>query len=472
MTPRLRTPVKPLHGVRAALAYASFFRDPVRTIMGSFRRFGPIAVLGDVIPRADERLRVLALGPEFNRQVLGQPGVFHTLRLTVPGPRGSAHVRLSRGLTALNGDHHEAERRLAAPFFNTAAVAALHQRFLRVFAARLEGWTPGRRIDFWQEALKLMMGAAVVSLFGEKRQKAGNALGSRLHDWLHSTWSFRVLLFPFNLPGSPYRRMLRAAEEIERGILSELEQHGEEIREGGGLLAEWANARAGMPGDSLGPTAGQVSTLFLASFETSVNALAWTVFLLAQHPEVQAAVSEELDGLLQGTPPTEEQLGKLPLLEAVVKESMRLVPPVPYTLRRVKEPVEVGGVNLRRGDVVILSHYFTHHMPELYPDPQQFRPERWEQINPNQYEYLPFSAGPRRCIGYHFAMTVLKTSLALIFQRCRLSVVPNAKIDCAVEVSMRPRHGLPMVIHRRDHALVTAPVRGDILEMVELPPPG
>jgi cytochrome P450 len=108
-------------------------------------------------------------------------------------------------------------------------------------------------------------------------------------------------------------------------------------------------------------------------------------------------------------------------------------------------------------------------LPDLYPEPERFRPERWRDIDPNQYEYMPFSAGPRMCIGAMFATQLLKISLAMILQRFRLTVIPETRIDRIVRITMQPRHGLPMMLFKNDRKFAASEVRGQIREMVTLP---
>jgi len=197
--------------------------------------------------------------------------------------------------------------------------------------------------------------------------------------------------------------------------------------------------------------------------------LTWTLFLLAQHPRVMEELMAELDQVLAGELPGKEQLEQLPFLECVIKESMRILPPVPFTIRAANRPTTIGPYPVPQGPRVICSHYLTHHMPEIYPEPESFRPERWRTIDPSQYEYLPFSAGPRACIGAMFAMQVLKISLATMLQKFRFKVVPGARIDQVVRITMVPGHGMPMSILPNDRQYEGSPVKGNIREMVTLP---
>jgi cytochrome P450 len=214
---------------------------------------------------------------------------------------------------------------------------------------------------------------------------------------------------------------------------------------------------------------GQAVHFFAAANHTTKDSLTWTLFLLAQHPEVMADLHDELHGTLRGGAPTVEQLARLPLLERVIRESLRLLPPVSYYSRGNVEPARLGPYSLRKGTTVVLSHYVTHHMPDLYPQPERFLPDRWRSINPSPYAYLPFGAGPRMCVGATFAMQTLKIALAVILQRFRLEVVPDARIDRQVTTTLWPRHGLPMRLHRQDRGFTSTPVCGNIHEMVDLP---
>jgi cytochrome P450 len=156
------------------------------------------------------------------------------------------------------------------------------------------------------------------------------------------------------------------------------------------------------------------------------------------------------------------------LLECVIKESMRVLPSVVYNTRNSTEPFELGPYHLPSGTTVGFSNYITHHMPELYPQPEKFLPQRWLSTTPSPYEYLPFGAGPRICIGATFAMMMLKISLAMIVQRYRLTVAPGSRIDRKVTVTLSPKYGVPMRIGPPDRQFAKSEVRGNIHEMVDL----
>lgn len=208
--------------------------------------------------------------------------------------------------------------------------------------------------------------------------------------------------------------------------------------------------------------------MFAAGHETTSNALTWTVFLLGQHPHVFANLLDELEGTLHGNPPTIEQLGRLPLLDGVVKESLRLLPPASIGMRTTSAPGELGGFVLPKGASIIYSEFITHRLPELYEEPNRFKPERWATLDRSPYEYLPFSAGRHMCIGAGFATQEMKVVLAMLLQRYRLSVVPNASISA--NISMRPTHGMPMRVFPQDRQFQRVSVRGTLHELIDFMP--
>jgi cytochrome P450 len=147
------------------------------------------------------------------------------------------------------------------------------------------------------------------------------------------------------------------------------------------------------------------------------------------------------------------------------------LPPVPWNGRVTSQPTELGGYALPAGTEVFASIYQTHQMPDLYPEPEVFNPQRWETINPTLYEYNPFSAGPRLCIGAGFAMMEIKIVLAMLLQRYRLQFVPAMQIDRFGTIVMAPKHGMPMQVYQQDHQFTqgVGGVKGNVREMVRLP---
>src|SRR5262249_17813532 len=156
--------------------------------------------------------------------------------------------------------------------------------------------------------------------------------------------------------------------------------------------------------------------------------LLWTLVLLAQHPDVARDLVDEVSGGLAGEAVTLARVGNLPLLDAVVKESMRGVPAVPYQVRIATPPAGLGGDAVAAGSHAILSAFLTNRDPQVYDEPTRFRPDRWSRINPTPFDYLAFSGGPRMCPGSWFGTAVVKVALATILARLRVSILPGTRI--------------------------------------------
>jgi cytochrome P450 len=164
-------------------------------------------------------------------------------------------------------------------------------------------------------------------------------------------------------------------------------------------------------------------------------------------------------------------LDQLPLLERVIKESLRLLPPFPVIHRVSAEANDLGGYSIPAGAEIVMSTYHTHRIEEIYSDPFAFNPDRWLTIQPSVFEFTPFSGGPRMCIGLSFAMQELKVILALMLQRHRLEFVSGTRVDRLVHVTLTPKNGMPMMVHKQDRQFKQAVggIRGNIRKMVKLP---
>ena len=432
------------------------------------QRHGPLVALGPIAFGEPTKLHVLAIGPEFNRQVLGDPATFRTTGQFIHGPKNSAQRRIRHGLTRMNEAEHRRQRQLIMPPFHGKAIASYHDLIVALIHEVIGGWRTGEVYDVCGKCAPHRAAFDPV-LFGYEHADALRVSGL-LDVWTRKNFSASVWMLPINCFGAPYRSLLKHAERVEREILLLIEKRRRVPRDGPDMLTLLIQARDdenhGMTNTEL---VGQATILFGASFETTASTLTWTLFLLAQHPAVLRTLMDELDRELSGGPPTRDQLAQLGFLDCVIKESMRILPPVPFTIRATDDDVVMGSLKLGHGTRVICSHYLTHHLPELYPEPERFHPERWREIEPNQYEYLPFSAGPRACIGAMFAFQVLKISLAMMLRRFRFTLVPGARIDPTIRITMNPRNGMPMQIDPNDRQHTASPVRGRIREMVMLP---
>jgi cytochrome P450 len=473
----------PLPGLGALPRLLAFGRDPIGTAGRLFARYGRLTT----VVRAPARMVspggrgiVIATGADINREVLTAHERYHAYAL--PGvfypeedvtPRTRPITRTLTGLFHVNGDEHRRHRRLLMPAFHKTRIDAYRDDMVRLTERALGEWRAGERRDVLEDMTRLTLAIATTTLFGEDVGARGVELAKRMQEWLVAMFSWGMLL-RLDLPRTTYRRWLDLTHEIDARTAALLADKRRRSGDGVGrdMLSMLVAARdedgSALDEDEL---VGHTGVIFAAGHETSTNALAWTLLLLASHPDVAADLSDELRGVLKGEAPTIEQLGKLPLLDAVVKESMRLLPPVPLHPRIVAEDHELAGVFLPRRTELFLSIFHMHHDPALFERPRRFLPSRWSRIKPTTFEYNPFSAGPRMCIGAAFATIEIKIVLAMLLQRFRVELAGGTRIDRRVAITMAPKHGLPMIVRPADGAWRSGrrSFRGDIRDLVELP---
>jgi cytochrome P450 len=196
----------------------------------------------------------------------------------------------------------------------------------------------------------------------------------------------------------------------------------------------------------------QVVTIFMAGHETTAQALTWTWYLLSQHPAEEATFHAELERVLGGRAPRFEDLARLRYTRMVLEESMRLYPPAHTMSREALAEDEIEGHRVAKGSVVSIVPWVIHRHRMLWDRPDVFDPERFapeRAAERPRFAYIPFGGGPRICIGASFAMTEALIILAMLAQRYRLSLAPDAAIEPVGLITLRPRHGLPMRLERR-----------------------
>jgi cytochrome P450 len=196
----------------------------------------------------------------------------------------------------------------------------------------------------------------------------------------------------------------------------------------------------------------EVLILLLAGHETTATALTWTWYLLSQHPEVESRLHDELDTVLGGRRPSVEDLDKLPYTRMVIQEVLRLYPPAFGFTRHAVAEDEIGGYRIPANSMVFLTPYCTHRHPACWEEPEVFDPERFtpeRSAGRPRFAYFPFGGGPRQCIGNAFALMEAQLVLASVAQRYCLRLVPGHPVEPQVQLTLRPRYGLPMTLHPR-----------------------
>ena len=190
----------------------------------------------------------------------------------------------------------------------------------------------------------------------------------------------------------------------------------------------------------------ELMTLLVAGHETTATSLAWALYWIHHLPQVREKLLQELDAL--GDNPDPSAIVRLPYLNAVCQETLRIYPVAMLALNRVvKSPLQIGGYQFEPGNLLVPCIYLTHHREDLYPDPKQFKPERFLERQFTPYEYLPFGGGNRACIGMAFAQFEMKLVLATILSHWQLELADSKPVEPVRKGALLgPAQGVPMVV--------------------------
>jgi cytochrome P450 len=369
-----------------------------------------------------------------------------------------ARPLLGNGLLTSEGAFHRRQRRMMAPAFVNKRIA----EYAGVIGARAEATQQGLRdgeiIDFSAAMMRMTLEIVGATLFGaevgDEAAEIHEALTTAMETITHTVRS--VIPLPPSWPTPHNRRGQRAIARLDRTVYRFIEER----RRGGGdhgdflsmlLLAQDEDDGSVMTDKQV---RDEAMNIFLAGHETTANALAWTFYLLAQHPEARIRVEREVDTVLGGRTPTLRDLTGLPFSLQVFKEAMRLYPPAFVFARRALRDVAIQGHRIAKNELVVVNVIGMHRRRTYYAEPDRFDPDRFAVENERRLDkraFLPFGAGPRVCIGNHFAMLEGHLALAALAQRVRLDLVPgSARVAPEPLVTLRPRGGIPMVVKRRE----------------------
>jgi cytochrome P450 len=371
---------------------------------------------------------------------------------------------LGNGLVTNEGDSHKRQRRLVQPAFHSKRIQNYAEVMVDYSEKMLADWQSGQTRHIDDEMMRLTMFIVSKTLFdtdvSEMAEKAGQAMHI-LQNASNADYR-RGIDIPDWIPTANNRKRQRAVASLDSVIEQIIAERRGDSEDRGDLLSMLMLSQdedgSQMTDRQL---RDEVVTLFAAGHETTSNALTWTWYLLSQHPKVEAKLHEELDRVLAGASPTLADLRDLPYTLMVIKESMRLYPPA-WVLngRTALEDVEIGGYTLPKGSRIFISPYMMHRLPQYFPNPDHFDPDRWlpeaEAVLP-KYAYIPFGGGQRVCIGNSFAMMEAQLLLATIAQQYSLKLVPDQQITPAALITMSPEFGLRMRLEKREVVQETAP---------------
>ncbi|MBE9193624.1 cytochrome P450 [Gloeocapsopsis crepidinum LEGE 06123] len=362
---------------------------------------------------------------------------------------------VGNGLLTSEGDFWQRQRRLVQPAFHQERIANYAQVMVAYANRLLDSWQDGSIRDLHQDMMSLTSQIVSKALFNI--DIAGEISGVQAA--LNAVMDFNAklsnqYLLPTWMPTPSNLRYQRAIQQLDAIVYHIIDQRRASGEDTGDLLSLLLQVRD--EGDGTQMTNQQVRdeamTLFLAGHETTANAMTWTWFLLAQHAQVEAKLQEELQTVLGDRTPTVADLRQLRYTEQIVLEAMRLYPPVWGMSRVAKHECVLGGYNVKAGTTVFMSQWITHRDSRFFDQPEVFYPERWadNQINRlPRFAYFPFGGGQHICIGKAFAMMEAILLLATLASKFRLTLQPNHPVVLQPSLTLRPRHGMKMLLKKR-----------------------
>jgi cytochrome P450 len=360
--------------------------------------------------------------------------------------------RLRPDKTAEPAQHYWPRPALARSVFHRNQLASYSATVTDAAAEMLANWHDGDTRDILPDVLATTLTVVVRTLFGADVSARIPALQSAMNDMLAElvqrlNW---MLLLPDWLPTRTNRRAKAGMRFVDE-LLEELIPDGLADRPAAAPLPAMLHAAAAERAIDYAEARREALAMAVAGHESSGLALAWFMYLMARHPEVAGRVEAEVDAALGGRIPTAESRQRLPYTEMVIQETLRLYPPVWIMTRRAAQRTTLAGEHLPAGTLVLVSQWLAHRNAEYFPAPECFQPDRWANGLSRRlphYAYFPFSGGPRVCPGSTFAMHELMLIVPMIVQHARLSLVPNRPVTLSPTFTLRPEHGIQMVITR------------------------
>jgi cytochrome P450 len=430
--------------------------------LGAFQR-DPLAYSLQVIEKYGDLARITIVGGE-SIFVSHPDAVQHILQTNSRNYNKQAldyqmlYPLVGQGLLTSDGETWLRQRRLMQPAFHRQRIAALGEMMVGETLAMLERWQPGvgrgQALAIDQEMMRLtltIVGKALLSVdLGAEASQFGQAFKQA-----NARFGFGNI-FSILLPWLPTRanRQFKSALQVMDSLVTEIiAQRRAHPAAHDDLLSMLLQARDEQTGQGMSDRQlrDELMTILLAGHETTANALTWTFYLLSQHPQEAASLSEEVQRVLGDRPPAVDDLPRLPYTRMVFQEALRLYPPAWSIARRAIQDDELAGYPIPAGSVIHIILYALHRHPRLWEAPHEFRPLRFtedEVERRHKFAYLPFSTGPRKCIGDYFAMTEGQLILATVAQRYRLALAQGQRVGTAPLITLNPRYGMRMLPER------------------------
>jgi cytochrome P450 len=422
--------------------------DPLPLLLSLYEEHGPIFSM-----RLLHHPVIFMLGPEANQFItVSHPERFHWRESSF----GDLIPLLGDGLLTIDDAYHDRAREIMMPAFHREQVAAAVEAMIAEARPAIEGMSLGAVVDVYDWMRNLAMRIAMRALLGLDPDGAGKGAAAAEH--FERALGFYGIDFHLRLlrgPGSPWSKMVRSRAVLDQIVYGEISRRRanpdpEKMDVLSLLLGVRDEAGEGFTDKEV---RDQVMTLMFAGHDTSTSTLTFTMHELARRPDVVAKLCEEQDRVLGSATPDIEKLEReMPYLDMVLDEVLRLYPPAWIGPRRAVRDFEFGGHRVVRGAYVNYCSWASHRIPEVFPEPEAFIPERFTRERKAALPrgaYVPFGGGSRICIGKRFGQTEVKLVATMLLQRLRLDAMPGRTMTVRQMPTLSPRGGLKMRVLTR-----------------------
>ena len=422
--------------------------DPLPLLLGAYEELGPIFTMRLLHSRV-----VFMLGPEANHYVtVGHPENFHWRESSF----GDLIPLLGDGLLTVDEDYHDRARAIMMPAFHREQIAAMTEAMTIEAEAAIAALPVGEVVDVYEWMRNLAMRIAMRALLGLDPDEAGKGAAAAAH--FERALGYYGIDFGLRLlrgPGTPWRKLVSSRQVLDEIVFGEISRRRAHPDPGRSDILSLLVAARGAGGEEFTDTEirDQLMTLMFAGHDTSTSTLTFLLHELARHPEVTRKLHAEQDQVLGGASPTAPQLEKeMPYLDMVLDEVLRLYPPAWIGPRRAIREFEFAGRTVPKGAYVNYCSWASHRLPEVFPQPEAFIPERFTRERKAALPrgaYVPFGGGSRICIGKRFGQTEVKLVATKLLQQLRVEALPGRTITIRQMPTLSPKDGLRMRVNLR-----------------------
>lgn len=430
----------------------AFLRDIIGCMHAAVREHGPLVRL-----RVGRGWVTVVSHPDDLKQIFQE----HSRKYVRGKSVDLIRPMLGNGLPLSDGEFWLRQRRIMQPSFARPRIAAMIPTFARAAHRYIDPLRDGERLQAHYMMMRITRDVIVETMFSDALGGDTAELDAALA--MVERYVGRYGFFPIKIPlwlplpdNLKFRRALRVLDRTVYGLIDrhEREPQADAPRD---LLDSLLRARDPETGEAMTPVQlrDEVMNIFFAGHETSANLLTWAALELTRHPDIEARARAEVEAVLGGHDPQEGDIPKLAYVGAVLRETLRLHPPAWILVRLAGEDDVLRGHPIARGTTLLLFPYATHRLPEYWPDPERFDPERFIRDpslglgGAKNFAFVPFGGGPHQCIGNHLAFTEAVVVLAILLQRGRLRALYPDRARPKPAATLHVADGLPAVFEVR-----------------------